>query len=370
MKKEHTWHQLYKELRRSSDLFLGYPSNISCDYSELFDFFKLPLNNVGDPYGKSLYQVQTHKIERQVVEYFAKLYHISPREAWGYVTHGGTEGNLYGLYLARERFPNGVVYFSEDTHYSVPKIVHLLGIKHITVKSQASGEMDYEDLEHLLKTHRDQPAIVLCNIGTTMKGAVDQPEKITKIFQQNAIRSHYIHADAALGGMILPFLRQATIFDFRVGVDSIAVSGHKFIGMPFPSGVVVAKKRHVERVKIAIEYIGTDDTTISGSRNGISPLMLWYAISKYGNKVFTKWANDCVALAKYTQHALQSLGVQSGMNSAFNTVYFSRPKDSLVKKWQLAVQGNLAHIVVMPHTSKKHIDGFLNDLKSSLLKKS
>ena len=58
-----------------------------------------------------------------MINTFADMMHLSRDRAWGYVTSGGTEGNMYGLYMGREIFPDGVMYFSQDTHYSVVKIM-------------------------------------------------------------------------------------------------------------------------------------------------------------------------------------------------------------------------------------------------------
>ena len=44
----------------------------------------------------------------------AQLTRIEPEDAWGYMTSGGTEGNMYWLYLAREMFPNAMFYFSGE----------------------------------------------------------------------------------------------------------------------------------------------------------------------------------------------------------------------------------------------------------------
>ena len=71
---------------------------------------------------------------------------LDREEAWGYVTSGGTEGNMYGLYMGRETFPEGTVYFSQDTHYSVVKLLRLLNIRNVMIRSQDNGEMDYLDL--------------------------------------------------------------------------------------------------------------------------------------------------------------------------------------------------------------------------------
>ncbi len=45
---------------------------------------------------------------------------------------------------------------------------------------------------------------MLATIGTTMRGAVDDIPAIRAIIDEMGIGEHYIHADAALSGMILP----------------------------------------------------------------------------------------------------------------------------------------------------------------------
>jgi len=40
--------------------------------------------------------------------------------------------------------------------------------------------------------------------------------------------------------MILPFVPHPQPWDFRAGIDSISISGHKMIGAPLPCGVVLA----------------------------------------------------------------------------------------------------------------------------------
>jgi len=357
--------RLYADLTEKADHLLGYPTNMTYDYAGLERFLAFPINNVGDPFGDSNYAVNCHEFEREVIEFFAHLFHIQKSDCWGYVTHGGTEGNMYGLYLAREVCPEGVVYFSEDTHYSVMKIVHVLNMEHIIVKSQKNGEMDYDDLAGMVRLHREKPVIVQANIGTTMKGAVDDLEKIRAVLRDNAIHHSYIHCDAALFGMMLPFIKDAPAFDFLAGADSIAVSGHKFIGMPMPSGVVVAKRANVERVKAAIEYIGASDTTIAGSRNAITALMLWRSIRALGRRGFERRVRDCLALTDYTLSRLAEIGWRAWANPCSNTVVLDRPPREFARKWQLAVKEDYAHVIVMPHVTKAKIDEFIDDLRKA-----
>ena len=280
--------EVYDYVRRQYRTFIGYPCRGDLDYTPLLGFLHYPINNVGDPFAPSTYRVHTREIEREVLAWFAELTHIGPDEYWGYVTNGGTEGNIYGLFLARELFPQGMVYYAEDTHYSVSKNLRVLNMKHIMIRSQPSGEVDYEDLEETLRIHRDVPPIIFANIGTTMTEAVDDVSRIRGILRKLAIPASYIHCDAALCGMTLPFIEGAPVYDFRRGIDSISISGHKFIGSPIPCGIVLARRHYVERIARSIEYVGTLDTTLTGSRNGITPLFLWYAIHRDGREGFRR----------------------------------------------------------------------------------
>ncbi|MCR4337217.1 MAG: histidine decarboxylase [Candidatus Omnitrophica bacterium] len=352
---------LYQKLKEESQTFVGYPCNLDFDYSELAPFFNCAINNVGDPFISSNYHVNTHEFEREVIEFFAELTHAG-KDFWGYVTNGGTEGNMYGLYLARELYPQGIVFYSQDTHYSVTKMLRILNMRNIMIRSQDNGEIDYEDLKETLKIKRDFPPIIMANIGTTMKGAVDRVETIREILNELAISNAYIHCDAALGGMLLPFIDGAPRFDFAVGADSLSISGHKFVGSPTPCGIALAKKRNVDRIARSIEYVGTLDTTIMGSRNGLTPLFLWYAIHRVGKDGFRKKVEQCLEVADYAIEQLKKCGQHAWRNEYSTTVVFPCPPADMVRKWQLAPYKGIAHLVIMPHVKKERIDRFINDL--------
>lgn len=354
--------ELLQSVETKANHFLGYPCSHDFDYSCLFPFLAYPINNVGDPYTESNYQLNSHAFEREVISFFSGLTNAPENGVWGYVTHGGTEGNMYGIYLAREIFPKAMVYYSEDTHYSVPKILRILDARHIMIKSQPNGEMDYKDLAETLSIHRDVPAIIFANIGTTMKGAVDDLTKIREILQKRAMTEFYIHADAALGGMILPFVDQPQAFDFSAGIDSISISGHKMIGSPIPCGVVLARKQHVDRIARAVEYVGTLDTTISGSRNGISPLFLWYAINQKGRSGFRQMIQDCLSVADYAVKRFNQAGINAWRHENSVTVVFPKAAESVLKKWQIAVHNDIAHIITMPHVDQEQINVFVDEV--------
>jgi histidine decarboxylase len=347
---------------------IGYPCTQDFDYPEIVPLLRFALNNVGDPFAESLYRENTFPFEREVITFFQKHLRAVEGETWGYVTSGGTEGNLYGLYLGREIHPDGVVYYSEHTHYSAAKIVRVLGARSIMIRGRDDGEIDYDDLRETLKIRRDVPPIILANIGTTMHGAVDDLARIRGILKELAITRYYIHADAALSGMILPWVTDPQPFGFDAGVDSASVSGHKYIGCPMPCGVVLARRRHVERVARSVEYVGCMDTTIAGSRNAFTPLMLWIALQRWGEAGMRRRIADCMAMADYCIAQFKAAGLEAWRHPNSVTVVFPRPGPEVMERWQLAPSRDIAHIITMPHVTRAMIDAVVADVAASLRK--
>lgn len=357
--------ELFKQIEHECETLIGYPCSSEIDFSQLYRFLQFPINNVGDPFVSSSYRVNTKQFEREVLQWFAEITHAPEDEYWGYVTNGGSEGNLYGLYLARELLADGMVYYSEQTHYSVSKNLRLLKMRSIMIRSLPSGEIDYEDLKESIRIHRETPPIIFANIGTTMTQAVDDVGHIRQILQTMAIPRSYIHCDAALSGMVLPFIENAPAWDFRAEIDSLSISGHKLIGSPIPSGVVLARKDHVSRISRLIEYVGTLDTTLTGSRNGITPLFLWYAIRVHGKQGFREKVARCIETAEYAVDRFHSIGIAAWRNPLSMTVVFPRPSRAILDKWQIAVEGENAHIITMPQVRHEHVDRLIADIQAA-----
>jgi len=306
--------RFYQAMCEYETTLMGYPAARDFNYDILKPFLDLSLNNCGDPFAGGTHNTHSFEFEREVLSWWAELLHAPADNWWGYVTNGGTEGNLYGMYLARELYPNGVVYYSQDSHYSVSKNLHFLNMRNIMIRSQANGEMDYEDLRETLRINRDAPPIIFANIGTTMTEAKDDLAKIKTILAELAVPNHYLHCDAALCGAILPFIESDVQYDFAHGAHSLAISGHKFIGSPIPCGMVLALKDNVNRIARSVAYIGNLDTTITGSRNGLTPMILWYAMKTFGADGMAERVRTSQAQAEYAQSRLQDIGVEAWRN--------------------------------------------------------
>jgi histidine decarboxylase len=354
--------QFHEHLEQVASREIGYPVAFDFDYSALAPFLSFSLNNAGDPFMPMTYLLNSHDFEREVVSFYAQLAKAPDDQWWGYVTNGSTEGNLYGLYLARELLPDGIVYFSQDSHYSVGKNLHFLNMRHIMIRSQPNGEIDYNDLRETLRIRRDAPPIIFANVGTTMKEARDDIGTIHSILDDLAIENRYIHCDAALCGGYAAFLDPPPAWNFEDGADSIAISGHKFLGSPIPCGIVLARRAHVDRIGHSVAYIGSVDTTISGSRNGLTPLILWYAIRSLGLEGMKERIERSLRTAAYAEAQFKQAGIEAWRNPQALTVVFPQPSKEVRDKWQLASASGYSHLICMPHVSRAQVDELMSDI--------
>ncbi|CAB9525820.1 Histidine decarboxylase [Seminavis robusta] len=352
-------------LQRKSSVHFGYPYNLMYNHSELYEFMKYSINNLGDPFVPSNYSVHSRQFECAVIDFFADLWKMEKDSYWGYVTTSGTEGNLHGILLARECHPDAILYTSQETHYSVFKAARYYRMDCQSIPTLPMGEIDYDLLEKAISRNLDRDIIINVNIGTTVKGAVDNLDRILRTLQVlNVPRERFhIHCDGALFALMMPFVDYAPEISFQKPIDSIAVSGHKMLGCPMPCGIALCRKEHVEKVEQHIDYLNSVDTTIMGSRNGQAALYLWYSLRKKGVEGIKRDVEHCMETARYLRDKLTEAGFTCRVNDLSSTVVLERPLDeNLVKRWQLACEEDIAHVVVMPNVTRNKIDLFVKEL--------
>ena len=67
--------------------------------------------------------------------------------------------------------------------------------------------------------------------------------------------------------------------------------------------------------------------------------------------------------ARYLRDKLAEAGFSCGLNVLSSTVVLERPMDDhFIKRWQLACEEDIAHVVVMPNVTKSKIDLFVAEL--------
>lgn len=61
--------------------------------------------------------------------------------------------------------PDGILYTSEESHYSIFKAARMYRINCIKIETLTSGEINTEDLKIKLLQNKNKPAIININIG-------------------------------------------------------------------------------------------------------------------------------------------------------------------------------------------------------------
>ncbi|MFB9622746.1 pyridoxal phosphate-dependent decarboxylase family protein [Nonomuraea helvata] len=191
-------------------------------------------------------------IESEVVRAMCTLVGYDPDAAAGVVTSGGTESNLVGLFLARDR-PGGpgpahgrsVVYASRSAHFSIRRSARLLGFPDenvIPVETNARDQMDPDALRAALEGGTREgrwPACVVATTGTTDFGAIDPVEDIITISRAHGAA---VHVDAAYGGGALFSGKLASLLTGIDGADSVSLDLHKFGWQPIGAGVLLTRR--------------------------------------------------------------------------------------------------------------------------------
>lgn len=340
--------------------------------------------------------------EIEILYMFADYFNFSRELIRGYVTSGGTEGNLAGLWWAREYLinkskeknnqskQNPILYISDQAHYSILKIANILNLEYQLIQTDQNGCIDADffsaAVDQLMKQDPVRPLIICATVGTTQLGGIDPIPEMKMILEKkvgNRGGLYSIHIDGALLGAVLPVIKPFgeinSIFDYA---DSIAISGHKFLGTTLICGVVLTKKSILEssylHKDISVNYVGgIQDTTVSGSRSGLLVFEMHNAMHEldlHGNlKRLKKLVNQCLENAKYLAYELGLLVGKENVihNSKQFVVVFPAPlskiaNDDLVNHYGLmTVDGNRLGVCTLAPVDTLLIERFLNDYKKA-----
>ncbi|MCJ8314313.1 MAG: glutamate decarboxylase [Saccharospirillaceae bacterium] len=433
------------QLKNIKRHFLGYQTNQNIEISETISpFLNMNVLNLGDAFENGDYQLNAKEFERAILQYYARLYHLDSensdsQEYWGYLTTmGSTEGNLCALWNAREYLSQNfnkppVVLYSKQTHYSIHKACRLLQLPNIAelgkqlgdcpidncsinqnsnehgwpqaIPTQTDGSIDINALFKVAKFFIDRgyPIIFNFNYGTTFNGAFDDIELAMQrlkplLYKNTNKRNYWLHVDGALAANYMPFIEQGLkqglenntqyrkekvpIFDFRIPeVMSISVSPYKWIGAPWPYGIFMTRKSLVNINTHRPHYIGSNDTTISGSRNGFSAIMLWDKLTKLGQKGLIDLAFRNEKLTQYAHQKISDLIENSTISAETillqprvcfsNIILFRSPNRNIINQFSLCSDWHdingisvlLSHIVILEHVTFETIDYFIEALQ-------
>ena len=171
----------------------------------------------------------------------------------GIAASGGTLSNLNALVAARknaglESDQNAVFLTSEDAHSSFVKCSRIMGLGKnnlIQVKTNNKGSMDIIDLKKTIdKCSKEGKKIfsIVATLGTTIRGAIDPIEEISRICNEKNI---WLHIDGSIGGIFA--ITNISINGIRnVGyANSITINPQKILGITKTSSLLLVSDLEV-----------------------------------------------------------------------------------------------------------------------------
>jgi aromatic-L-amino-acid decarboxylase len=188
------------------------------------------------------------QLEANVVAWFCQIAGYPP-EARGTLTSGGSLANWTALVTARrdrlpEDFLKGVLYASDQAHYSVAKGAILAGFPVANVRSVPTDglfRLRPDALEAMIEEDRGRgltPFLVVASAGTTNTGAVDPLPELADLAARHGL---WLHVDAAYGGFFLLTEEGKRKMRGIERADSIVLDPHKGLFLPYGTGAVLVR---------------------------------------------------------------------------------------------------------------------------------
>lgn len=194
-------------------------------------------------------------IEKQVLKNICALAGYSENSD-GTFAPGGSMSNMMAIIMARDAKNEAIrseglqskmtLYTSAESHYSISKNAALTGLGRDQVRfvnTNNKGEMLAEHLDELIEKdirHGFQPFFVNATAGSTVLGAFDDIEAISKVCKKYEL---WLHVDGAYcGGVIFSKTYKYLVKGLELS-DSFSVNAHKMLGTPLSCSIIVTQHK-------------------------------------------------------------------------------------------------------------------------------
>jgi glutamate/tyrosine decarboxylase-like PLP-dependent enzyme len=211
------------------------------------------------------------KIEEVVLRWLVDLFQLPPHSAGAFVT-GATMANFTALAAARHAIlerqgwdveaqglwdaPDIKLVVGDEVHVSVLKALSMLGLgrdRVLRVPVDGQGRMIAAQLPPL-----DEQTIVCVQVGNVNSGAFD-PVRV--ICEKAKTSGAWVHVDGAFGLWAMASPALADLADGVSLADSWATDAHKWLNVPYDSGIALCKDPQYLRAAMSTSaaYLITSD---------------------------------------------------------------------------------------------------------------
>lgn len=340
-----------------------------------------------------------HLCEYEVIHELIDLYGGKQNSFSGYVTSGGTEGNLFSLWLGRTFLQEGcklseICLLKTDlTHYSVAKSAEICNVEQYFVpmdkKNWAFSVAGLRIKIEKLYLAGKRGFLLPLTIGYTSTGTSDPIKQIialTKEFEKKHKIKFYVWIDAAFNGLVDPFNGRGFTPLTSMHINTLVVDFHKFGLVPYPAGCVLYRKNIAKLVEKDIDYLSEKDRTLLGSRSAIPAVSIWASIHSLGKKGYEKMYADSYHNKAYFIHKIKETFpdteiITEEKSISLGLIFHNFVEGKLTKdiEEKYALYGGIQKLSFYPnhkrrariykvfflqHVTKKVIDDFINDIKT------
>lgn len=312
---------------QGSPRFFGWVNGGSSQVGALADALASGLNP--NPGGWRAAQAAT-VIENQTIRWLADLMGLDASTS-GLFVSGGTMANTAAIRMALtatatwDIIHDGLqspdrprcltVYMADhESHASLTKAVDLLGLGRHAIRlvpSRSDFTIDPDALEAMLTTDIATGMTPFCLVGhagSINVGAIDDLTAMADIAARHKIWFHVDGACGALGAM-LPELRPRYAGMERA--DSVSFDAHKWMGVPYEAGCVMARNAAHLRQGFAVSasYLAEDDTSALEQfdfydrgpqmSRGWRALKVWLSLRHYGAEGYRAFFRRTLDNAQY-----------------------------------------------------------------------
>lgn len=317
-----------------------------------------------------------------------------PEQSHGVFVSGGSMANLSALVAARHGrvAPDGghpgVIVAGASAHSSVRAAAAIMGCAVVTVGSP-DRPLRGDDLAPVLDSlDAGDVVAVVASAGATNTGAVDALDEIAACC---AVRSTWLHVDAAYGGAALLAPGRRADFEGIQHAGSVTIDPHKWLFTPFDCAAVlyrdpaVARAAHRQRAEYldAVNAADVDnpaDYAVHLTRRARG-LPVWASLVANGTDAYVDAVECCLATAGYAAKQIEaSAHLELATDPHLSVVLFRRQGwtseqyerwsaharhdgTALVTPTTFAGEPALRLCFVNPLTSSDDVDLVLNSLE-------
>jgi glutamate/tyrosine decarboxylase-like PLP-dependent enzyme len=262
------------------------------------------------------------KIELTVLDWFREALGL-PESAGGLFVSGGSIANMTAMCAARDhRLANstadGIAYYSDQTHSSIGRGLHIVGIPQKNQRTIPTGETFEIDVQALTRQIEldiqagKTPFLIVASAGTTNTGAVDPFGALRPIADQYGM---WLHIDGAYGAAAAFCQSESGVLDDIGLADSVSIDPHKWLFQPYEAAVLVVKdRRHLlDTYRVLPEYL--QDVKGSGEQpnfcdygpqltRSFKALKVWLSFSVFGRKGLSDAISKGFELARYAHRII------------------------------------------------------------------